>query len=71
MSFKAAEVCVMRHTPNGEEHKWLTVDVNEQVINDCHGDKQKIFDVLTKIVHAEHPEFHDAHVFQWKGLHRY
>jgi hypothetical protein len=68
---KAAEVCVTRHTDHGEETKWLTVDVNEQHINDCHGDKTKIFDILTRIVHSEYPEYNDAHVFQWKGMHRY
>ena len=71
MSMKAAEVCVKHTTDAGEQTKWLTVDVNEQRIKDCHGDKQKIFTILTEIVHDEYPEYADAHVFQWKGVHSY
>jgi hypothetical protein len=71
MSMKAAEVCVKHNTDGSEQTSWLTVDVNEQRIRDCHGDKQKIFTLLTEIVHAEYPEYGDATVFQWKGMHGY
>ncbi len=71
MSFKRADVCITWPSEEGEQTKWVTIDVREEVVKAAHGDKVKLFAALSKVVHAEHPQHADSHVIDWKGLQRY
>ena len=71
MSLKSSNVCITWPTPEGEQTRWITIDVDDHIIAECHGDMTKLFRALTKVVHAEYPHHSNAHVFDWKGLHRY